>query len=565
MTDSEPDDLTDEDNSNVSDPYSEYSDDDESKRFNDNEDYKNNAVDNSHTKALFNYRSVKKHQPNTIFKKRILDASVNVNSEPFNNIRKKDVKVEPSAKEIRALEFLLRYETMVRQQEAENMAVISHLKPCLERLQELILEEEEPTNSKNATSTFDVPINQISESFADTMNDDLQRTISFTDLKKGLDILDRKSQQKQVTPNSSGTETCVVPEFMLTDRQFMMVLRILTTSPVSCDRSDCTITWAEIIQCYKVCISGMIALEHLTSPPEQKINSGEGSNPQATNHIVNPARVRARDRTLTLLSLFKPNAFDNQPRTLATEDKESSSSNRDLEKSILLDSRNKFVVQRNVSIPSRIIVIFFLIIFLLFVNTIKFSHKRSIGSEQLAPIINNSRHILSNSNITSLRTNNDSTIQDKTIQLRIDQFNTNGIAPEAMNINTSSPVYIDLKGEVLSHNGDDTVNDSIDNSSKSISVDVEVPHLLASNRATYLQVARYTEQNHPFIESIIVPTLMMSVAVIVSIPNPVLAPVIFAPFSFFLGKVAWKWTRHFIASLRVNHHESFRRKTTNGQ
>ena len=35
-----------------------------------------------------------------------------------------------------ALAYLLRYETMVRQQEAEDMATLAHIRPCLQRLEE---------------------------------------------------------------------------------------------------------------------------------------------------------------------------------------------------------------------------------------------------------------------------------------------------------------------------------------------------------------------------------------------------------------------------------------------
>ena len=98
----------------------------------------------------------------------------------------------------------------------------------------------------------------------------LQSEISFEQLKLAYDIL---LQQQN--------------EFMTTDRQFMMVLKLLTQK-VDLKQTELNaavpyITWAEVIQCYKVCVSGMLTLQH--SAPA--------------------VRARTRDRTLALLSLFE--------------------------------------------------------------------------------------------------------------------------------------------------------------------------------------------------------------------------------------------------------------------
>lgn len=152
-----------------------------------------------------------------------------------------------------ALAYLLRYETMVRQQEAEDMATLSHIRPCVERLQEL-------AGIENAQKSY--------ATWSDTTADVLTDVVSFAQLKTALDNLEC----------STGTE------FLATDRQLMMVLRMLTSKTTEMD-ADVKITWAEFLQCYKTCIVGMMTLQHLSSSDD---------------------RSRARDRTLSMLSLFEP-------------------------------------------------------------------------------------------------------------------------------------------------------------------------------------------------------------------------------------------------------------------
>jgi hypothetical protein len=190
-----------------------------------------------------------------------------------------------------ALAYLLRYETMVRQQEAEDMATIDHMRPCVERLQELAGINRNSTNMNYQTAhTEDV----------------LTQEISYGQLKTALERLEQS--QHNVESEKAATAAAATCEFMTTDRQLMMVLRLLTKSVPSTtsisdsdtesasssssdegpDNSHLTITWAEFLQCYKTCIVGMLTLQHL---------------PANTNSQV---RARTRDRTLSMLSLFQP-------------------------------------------------------------------------------------------------------------------------------------------------------------------------------------------------------------------------------------------------------------------
>ena len=137
--------------------------------------------------------------------------------------------------------YLIRYETMVRQQEAEDMAVQAHLLPCIHRLMELT------TTTANTSDNTQL----------------LQQSVSFAQLQHAW---------RKLPPTDP----------MTTDRQFMMLLRLLTQKTGA---ADATITWAELIQSYKICILGMITLQHL---PKGSVE-----------------RARARDRSLALLSLFE--------------------------------------------------------------------------------------------------------------------------------------------------------------------------------------------------------------------------------------------------------------------
>lgn len=165
-----------------------------------------------------------------------------------------------------AMSFLLRYESMVRQQEAEDMATLEYLRPCLERLEELagITKRGKPSDKKKFSSW------SVAESTL------LTREISFSALKKVVELLEEKT---------------ALTEHMLADRQLMMVLKLLTQKSTSQDdpsydeNDEAVITWVEIFQAYKTCITGMFALQHLPH-----------------DHFI---RARTRDRTMALLSLFQ--------------------------------------------------------------------------------------------------------------------------------------------------------------------------------------------------------------------------------------------------------------------
>jgi hypothetical protein len=156
-----------------------------------------------------------------------------------------------------AIAYLLRYETMVRQQEAEHMATLAHLRPFLNH------------HLATTTSTTTTTTTSIKE-----QTDFLQQEISFGQIQQAL-------MQLETSPHA----------YMQTDRQLVMVLKTMTQKVLKSktvkELDAQTITWAEFLQCYQTVIAGMQTLQHVTDPKH---------------------RGRVKDRTLSMISLFEPPA-----------------------------------------------------------------------------------------------------------------------------------------------------------------------------------------------------------------------------------------------------------------
>lgn len=162
------------------------------------------------------------------------DDSVVSNSRDVRNVDRK------------AIAYLLRYETMVRQQEAEHMASLAHIRPLLD-----VFADDEMFGT------------------TETMDADLKQEISYQQLKQALSEIE------------DSLSNC----YIQTDRQLMMVLKTLTQK--AADPNCANLTWAEFLQCYKTVISGMQTLQYVDSPLH---------------------RSRIKDRTLSMISLFEPPA-----------------------------------------------------------------------------------------------------------------------------------------------------------------------------------------------------------------------------------------------------------------
>eukprot|EP00980_Cylindrotheca_fusiformis_P003128 scaffold721_cov131-Cylindrotheca_fusiformis.AAC.18 len=162
--------------------------------------------------------------------------------------------------------YLKNYEIMLQRQDDENVATLSHLKPMLEVL-EAMVEGRMATSIPNSETIYYDRTTLLKE-------------FSLRDLQQAANRLQVKKTEF---------------DFIQTDRQFMLVLELLSGSNVV-DTSQ-KISWAELVHLYKICVSGMQALEDL---PKGRI------------------RNQARERTMSSLQLFR----NYMPKSISKENKE---------------------------------------------------------------------------------------------------------------------------------------------------------------------------------------------------------------------------------------------------
>ncbi|MGK3760644.1 MAG: hypothetical protein ACI8RD_012961 [Bacillariaceae sp.] len=177
--------------------------------------------------------------------------------------------------------YLICYERMMMKQEMEQISTVSHVQSLLGLLEDLLLEGQTTNNNGD---------------------NNLLKEVFLEDLKLAHDKIKHSNEF----------------EIIKTDKQFMMVLGIL------CEEKDYSsaaieekqkrnggnriskrnnelkkISWAEIIQCYRICVVGMQTLEIIGS--ESTI------------------RKRAKERTLAILSLYLQSSFSNSSSPVVRE------------------------------------------------------------------------------------------------------------------------------------------------------------------------------------------------------------------------------------------------------
>ena len=173
-----------------------------------------------------------------------------------------------------AASFVNRYEHMVQSQAGEDAAVWQHVRPCLERVQALI-DEHGSTNTSTTTA--------FHHAQSSSQGSHEKNLIHLSDLKTILPHL-RSSSSSASSPKK---------EPWTSDRQLMLVLQVLAEEHNNNNNTDISLTWAEVVQCYKACIGGMQTLERLPGPSQE--------------------RDRCRQRTMAMLALF---ASSSSSRTL---------------------------------------------------------------------------------------------------------------------------------------------------------------------------------------------------------------------------------------------------------
>lgn len=202
--------------------------------------------------------------------------------------------------------YLIRYEHMMKAQQTEKMATLSHVQPIFDVLEEMIgqvVENDERKLIDSLDGKYSVDDDLLMDSSAR-----LSKEVRVHDLRKVLMYIESasllssssSSSTTKVTAWSNEDEVATLNvssidlDLILMDSQMMTVLRTICKSSTNSDKVDCDIfiSWAEILQLYRLCIVGMQTLEILSASPT--------------------IRERAKGRTLNILSLFDhgPNQND---------------------------------------------------------------------------------------------------------------------------------------------------------------------------------------------------------------------------------------------------------------
>lgn len=200
--------------------------------------------------------------------------------------------------------YLIGYERMVMEQDREKMVTWSHLQPILELLDGLVQPGQGYLRSDYGRKGNHSLPNQHVENHPTneyTGSRVLSKEYSYENLQRALSIID-------------DDDSALDFRLVKTDEQFMMVLRLLCEAPwnpkygphnpIQNQHKNTKISWAEILQCYRLCIVGMQTLESLETP--------------------SLIRARAKERTLRILSMFQPftnNFVDSPQKGLRPEEK----------------------------------------------------------------------------------------------------------------------------------------------------------------------------------------------------------------------------------------------------
>lgn len=226
-----------------------------------------------------------------------------------------------------ALAYLYRYEQMVRQQDAEDHATVSHLRPLFDRLRVLGAHDDgawEP-DPLSYEALEDGGVNGSGGGGASGAGRhcELPNLLSYAAMRRALIVLERGHDDDDHSE-----------EVMSTDKQLMMVLSELTSQydqhnnnnghhhPPSPSRNNNnnskdvnyvrknTLSFPEFLHCYKTVVNGMMVLQML---PPVDYNTDTKSDKESSG--IRYHRSRTRDRSMSMLRTFGP---ANEATTAAT-------------------------------------------------------------------------------------------------------------------------------------------------------------------------------------------------------------------------------------------------------
>mmetsp|Transcript_38804 Transcript_38804/g.93930 ORF Transcript_38804/g.93930 Transcript_38804/m.93930 type:complete len:612 (-) Transcript_38804:10-1845(-) len=212
--------------------------------------------------------------------------------------------------------YLIRYEHMMKVQQTEKMATLSHVQPIFEVLEKMIesfnSEKTNTSSNENCSAQHDDQADDLYDEDDDLLMDGsalLSKEIRVADLRKVLKYIQSQGGGNEEDSNSMFSQNVVVSSIDLDlirmDSQMMLVLEtICKSTPTSKDLEESDdqtsyISWAEMLQLYRVCVVGLQTLEILSTSPT--------------------IRERAKGRTLRMVSLFDHVHHQQQQKQVGTQ------------------------------------------------------------------------------------------------------------------------------------------------------------------------------------------------------------------------------------------------------
>mmetsp|Transcript_4791 Transcript_4791/g.10175 ORF Transcript_4791/g.10175 Transcript_4791/m.10175 type:complete len:498 (+) Transcript_4791:172-1665(+) len=157
-----------------------------------------------------------------------------------------------------SLEALLRYETMVRAQDAEYQATSLHLRPLFDAIKELARREE--NSKKGGRKGGGGGIFGFGRSFPSKKRASVvsEECLEFEDIKSVYRLLSS-------TDEAAKGSRDVSQQLLRSDRQLIYILELLSdvNSDSGAGKSEiaATITFAEFVQCYEMAVGGMQCIQ----------------------------------------------------------------------------------------------------------------------------------------------------------------------------------------------------------------------------------------------------------------------------------------------------------------
>jgi len=218
------------------------------------------------------------------------------------------------------VEYLIRYEQMIRQQDAEVMSTVAHLRPLFDKLCQLSGSNSNaaPYNERLSSESLKYSYTVLrppSQGGATIEHQEPMKCLTFADMERALQIIQQDYNNDNIIIDAV--------ELLKTDEQLLMVLRELvqcTSAHGSSERTRAErgilldgLTFPEFLQCYRIVVGGMQTLEILPLPDR-------------TRHLVRYLRNATSARVVHMVHTFAgvdestfPHAVHSVPSVASTQ------------------------------------------------------------------------------------------------------------------------------------------------------------------------------------------------------------------------------------------------------